>query len=632
MKLKLVISILMSIGCVGCMPTQHNDENLCAQYSQILDISHNPNFRQKVVGCYTDAGSWMGFTLPTDTCWYNGFCGPYSINERYFMSDCAVQAVCGNHELSAFVKQATDYRPGETYLRSVAGDDYVEQRLWFIDSNTALLHLKASAPLRLSSGWWGKGVELERDNNHIVAKHPSGEGLILGFEDEAEITFSEHGYEAQVRDTETYVTLSFVCNQKERAAIAQSADKVLKQPKQHIDAHHERWNGYLRSILRTDTPQEFNHVAVKSVVTLISNWRTRRGSLLHDGIVPSHAVGYFVGFWAWDCWKFSVALAHFEPELAKNNIRAMFDYQQPNGMIIDCIYVDPSENNYRDSKPPLAAWAVNEIYEQTHDEAFVREMFPQLVAYYRWWYRERDHDQNHLCEFGSVDGTTEAAAWESGMDNAVRFDDAQMVQNGPDAWSFDQESVDLNAYLAYENTLLRKFAKIIGESFDDPNYGELTAKYFYDPERGFFFDRRLQSGEFVHVEGCEAYIPFWSQIASAEQMKQALPILQDTTKFSTYIPFPTLAADHPKYQSNGYWRGPIWLDQTYDAIRGLRNYGYSALADMYTEQVFSRIKGLAGSTPINETYDSSNGVGLTAPHFSWSSAHLLLLYMDYAQK
>ena len=52
-------------------------------------------------------------------------------------------------------------------------------------------------------------------------------------------------------------------------------------------------------------------------------------------------------------------MASFFPELAKDNIRVMFDYQQPDGMIIDCIYPDASENNYRDSKPPLAAWAVN---------------------------------------------------------------------------------------------------------------------------------------------------------------------------------------------------------------------------------------------------------------------------------
>lgn len=33
-----------------------------------------------------------------------------------------------------------------------------------------------------------------------------------------------------------------------------------------------------------------------------------------------------------------------------------------------------------------------------------------------------------MCEYGSTDGTLEAAAWESGMDNAIRFDDAKMLK------------------------------------------------------------------------------------------------------------------------------------------------------------------------------------------------------------
>jgi hypothetical protein len=31
--------------------------------------------------------------------------------------------------------------------------------------------------------------------------------------------------------------------------------------------------------------------------------------------------------WAWDSWKADVATADFNPELAKNNMRALFDYQ-----------------------------------------------------------------------------------------------------------------------------------------------------------------------------------------------------------------------------------------------------------------------------------------------------------------
>jgi len=158
-----------------------------------------------------------------------------------------------------------------------------------------------------------------------------------------------------------------------------------------MQANAERWEGYLTKILRTDMKPEYDRIAVKAVTTLISNWRTHRGGLLHEGIVPSHAVGYFVGFWAWDTWRFSAGTAKFDPELAKNNIRAMFDYQQPDGMVIDCIYTDPSENNARDSKPPLVCWAVDEIFTHTGDTAFVSEMYPQLLAYYKlrqWWGKE----------------------------------------------------------------------------------------------------------------------------------------------------------------------------------------------------------------------------------------------------
>ena len=110
-----------------------------------------------------------------------------------------------------------------------------------------------------------------------------------------------------------------------------------------------------------------------------------------------------------------------------------------------------------------------------------------------------------------------------------------------------------------------------------------------------------------------------------------LPILQDTARFSTYIPFPTIAADNPKYNPRGYWRGPIWLDQTYFAIHGLRAYGYKDLADAYTRQVFDRLQGLIEGAPIHENYDTHTGARLKAPHFSWSAVHLLLLYEEYGK-
>lgn len=370
------------------------------------------------------------------------------------------------------------------------------------------------------------------------------------------------------------------------------------------------------------------------MTTLASNHREARGGLLHDGIIPSHAVEYFVGLWAWDSWRFCAGAANFDPELAKNNIRAMFDYQQPDGMVIDCIFTDPSKNNARDSKPPLVCWAVDKIYDATGDKSFLAEMYPQLLAYHKWWYAKRDHDGNGMCEYGSTDGTLEAAAWESGMDNAIRFDDVKMLANEghSDAWSMDLESVDLNAYLAQECRLLKKFAEILGEKFDAPDHSGKVADYFFDKDRKFFFDRKLADRSFAGDPGCEAYTMLWTGLATPAQVKDMMPLLQDTAKFSTYIPFPTVAADNPKYNPRGYWRGPIWLDQTYFAISGLRNYGYDELADSYTRQVFDRLDGLKEGAPIHENYDTHTGARLKAPHFSWSASHLIMLYKEYTGK
>lgn len=609
------------------------------EFNNILDIAYTPDTLTRCRGWFTDAGSWMGFTLPQKDHWVNGFCGPFSLdmNRRQWMAQSAVTVGYADQANVIFTPDSTCYFPGELYLSASSEEGKIIQRLNFLDASTALLriHSDAGKELSLTASQWGKEIQVQTDQNTVIARHPSGEIVALTFTPDVSVKGTDNNYQAKINGSEhdTYVAISFYTGEKELSAGLQKAQLALSNPQEGLKANKERWEGYLTKILRKDMKPEYDRIAVKAVVTLISNWRTHRGGLLHEGIVPSHAAYYFVGFWAWDTWRFSAALAKFDPELAKDNIRAMFDYQQPDGMIIDCIYTDPAENNARDSKPPLVSWAVDEIFTHTNDTAFISEMYPQLMAYYKWWYNKRDHNRNGMCEYGSTDGTLEAAAWESGMDNAIRFDDAKMLKNNgaEDAWSMDQESVDLNAYLALECKLLKKFASILGVTFDGPDYSSQVADYFFDKEKGFFFDRRLKDGSFIQEPGCEAYTPLWTEVATADQVKAMLPLLTDTAKFSTYIPFPTVAADNPKYNPRGYWRGPIWLDQTYFAIRGLRNYGYNKMADEYTLQVFDRLQGLKEGAPIHENYGTHTGELLKAPHFSWSSSHLLMLYDDYGK-
>ncbi|MCD7924305.1 MAG: glycoside hydrolase [Bacteroides sp.] len=639
-KIILLAAVVAGFFTASCTPaTENTPTGKRYEFNNILDIAYTPDTLTRCRGWFTDAGSWMGFTLPQKDKWVNGFCGPFSLdmNRRQWMAQSAVTVNFSDSSNTVFTPDSTCYFPGELYLSANSAEGQIIQRLNFLDASTALLriHTDAGKDLYFTASEWGKDISVQTDQNTVIARHPSGEIVALTFTPDVTVESIPGNYTAKTNSSEhdTYVAISFYTGEKELSAGLQKTQLALSHPHEGLQANKERWEGYLTKILRKDMKPEYDRIAVKAVVTLISNWRTRRGGLLHEGIVPSHAAYYFVGFWAWDSWRFSAALAKFAPELAKDNIRAMFDYQQPDGMIIDCIYTDPAENNARDSKPPLVSWAVDEIFTHTGDTAFISEMYPQLMAYYKWWYQKRDHNKNGMCEYGSTDGTLEAAAWESGMDNAIRFDDTKMLKNegADDAWSMDQESVDLNAYLALECKLLKKFAGILGVTFDGPDNGAQVADYFFDKEKGFFFDRRLKDGSFIQEPGCEAYTPMWTEVATADQVKAMMPLLTDTAKFSTYIPFPTVAADNPKYNPRGYWRGPIWLDQTYFAIRGLRNYGYNKMADEYTMQVFDRLQGLKEGAPIHENYGTHTGELLKAPHFSWSSSHLLMLYDDYGK-
>ncbi|MDC0313627.1 trehalase family glycosidase [Flavobacteriales bacterium] len=396
-----------------------------------------------------------------------------------------------------------------------------------------------------------------------------------------------------------------------------------------------RWKAYMEPYRGLSKEKQL--LAAKCIQTLVNNYRVPSGEFLHAGVFPSYHQGYFNGFWAWDSWKHAVALAMFEPEMAKNQIRAMFDFQDEHGMVADAVFRDTlfDRHNWRNTKPPLASWSVYEVYSRTGDTAFIEEMLPQLFRYHEWWYKNRDHNKNGLCEYGSTDGTRIAAAWESGMDNAVRFDNAIMEQNNPSAWSLDQESVDLNAYLYSDKLYLLKLSESVGTKMPEleremDELGKSIRALFYDDETHYFYDFNTTKNMLIKVLGPEAWIVLWAGIANGSQAEDVVKVIIDTSHFNTYCPFPTLDASHPKFNpKEGYWRGPVWLDQAYFALVGMRNYGFLEEANTMREKLFKNAAGLLSpGVSIRENYDPRNGEGLNAHHFSWTAGHLLLLLND----
>lgn len=451
---------------------------------------------------------------------------------------------------------------------------------------------------------------------------------------------------------------SYTFTTAERHADAEAVRSALRHPARAADRSESRWGGYLTEAL-AQVPQHRRRPAAKAVQTLVTNWRSPAGLLKRDIITPSLTyTGFAGGAWAWDSWKEAVSTALFAPRLAATAIEAMFDYQitehsaqrpQDAGMIPDAVFYNNVRQgginwNERNSKPPLAAWAVWEVYRRGGDTGFLRRMYPKLTAYHAWWYRNRDHDGNGLAEYGATvdpanDSTKErraAAAWESGMDNAPRFDDVALSAN-KDAggrtvgYSLRQESVDLNCYLAAEKQYLARAARVLGHRTEAERLLRERAvldkrirSRMWDPDTRFFYDRALDGGPRTGAgKGIEGAVPLWAGTATARQAAGVRSALTDEEQFGTPLPMPTVARDNPAFDPTGYWRGLVWLDQAYFAVLGLRTYGYHRDARRITERLLTRAHGLLGDGPIHENYDPLTGRGRNSSNFSWSAAALL---------
>lgn len=649
----IIAAVVVAAPGASAAPTGRS----MAPYRDLLDFHGTPHTAtDRSFNIFFDRGAWQGYSLPRAGDAGTGFSGPFvhSLGTGQWagvrFATLALRDAGGKDDI-ALKETASHAVPGALERKFSAQGLDVRQTLFFADSWHALVRIALRSGRARAVNLAVAGSAMPLAGSHLAS---AGDAVVQGF----------------IGSPSTLVTqLHADSAGADRIAVAGNDYRIALDRPLHLkpgkptvlyvvqtlrydvhaappgidyshawEANRARWAGYLKAIAGSHLaglPDDVaRRVAAKAVVTLLGNWRAARGDLHHDGLVPSYSNPDFNGFWAWDSWKHAAALAWFAPDLARYQIRAMFDYQAADGMVPDCVFLRRADDNWRDSKPPLATWAVMQVYRATGDRAFLAEMYDKLVRYHRWWFANRDHDHDGLAEYGSTDGTRIAAAWESGMDNAVRFDHATMLRNGVHAWSMDQESVDLNAYLYLEAIELARIAGVLGKSQDQQKWQVQAAAMkhaiqsrMYDAARGWFFDTKLGGRGLVSVYGSEGWAPLWAGAATPAQAAAVEKTMMDTRKFDTTMPLPTLAADDPRFAPiKGYWRGPVWLDQSLFGIEALRHYGYREQADALARKLVLDARGLAmGQATFRENYDPLTGNGYQSQNFSWSAASYLLL-------
>ena len=87
---------------------------------------------------------------------------------------------------------------------------------------------------------------------------------------------------------------------------------------------------------------------------------------------------------------------------------------------------------------------------------------------------------------------------------------------------------------------------------------------------------------------------------------------------------PSVDPKHKKFESERYWRGPVWSIMNYMISHGLEHEGEYSLAKRIKDDTIKLIE-VGG---MHEYFNPHTGKGLGGHDFSWTAAILLVLGRD----
>ncbi|MCX0745861.1 alpha-glucosidase, partial [Escherichia coli] len=216
-------------------------------------------------------------------------------------------------------------------------------------------------------------------------------------------------------------------------------------------------------------------------------------------------------------------------------------------------------------------------------------------------------------------------------------------------YSLLQESVDQASYMYSDNHYLAEMATILGKPEEAKRYRQLAqqlADYIntcmFDPTTQFYYDVRIEDKPLANgcagkpiVErgkGPEGWSPLFNGAATQANADAVVKVMLDPKEFNTFVPLGTAALTNPAFGADIYWRGRVWVDQFWFGLKGMERYGYRDDALKLADTFFRHAKGLTADGPIQENYNPLTGAQQGAPNFSWSAAHLYMLYNDFFRK
>jgi glycogen debranching enzyme len=401
--------------------------------------------------------------------------------------------------------------------------------------------------------------------------------------------------------------------------------------------------------------------------------------------------------WNWDSALIAIGLAAGNLARAREEVRWLLRGQWRNGMVPHVVYHTGPSDYFPDpafwqiersadapavatsgiTQPPILATAVRRLYEHDPDgdesRAFVREVYPALLAWHRWFFLERDPQGEGLVCI--------VHPWESGLDNSPRWD-AALARMATDAVPpyrrrdtvhvaaaerptnqdydrfvllidlfrterYDQAAILarspfliqdtlFNAVLYRANADLRALADAISAPTGEIDgwlarqAAAFAAKLWAD-DVGLYRDYDLQAHESIPANTIATLAPLYAGIPDAAIAARLVDEhLMNPAEYApggdpaTVYSVPSASKNGATFDPRRYWRGPVWVNTNWLVIQGLRRYGYAGLAATLRRQTLD----LVAQAGFREYFNPLTGDGSGSAGFSWSAALTLDLLAE----
>lgn len=384
--------------------------------------------------------------------------------------------------------------------------------------------------------------------------------------------------------------------------------------------------------------------------------------------------------WNWDSAFIAIGWRHFDPRRAAQELAMLLRGQWADGLMPHIIF--RSEGSYEPgpqtwqtvgasgaptgaavssiTQPPIAATAARKVLERSGGDASVettlRAVAAGLERWHAWFAATRDPT--------NVGAVAIVHPWESGMDNAPRWDNAmaridpgtiqyRRVDNTvvnpahrPTRYDYDRyfyivnerarhgfappqpatepflvADVAMTAMLCRAEQDLQWLERELGlapggAATRRGRLVEALNGILWDSDHNAYRDCDVVSGDPIRTDHLANYLPLYAGVVSHARASAMVAQLADPARYGAPWPLPTVPLCSPNFEPQRYWRGPTWINVNWLIVDGLRASGFDAAA----EQLAARTVELVARSGFREYFDPQTGEGCGAKDFAWTAA------------